>query len=37
MYDLAAEMRKRLGSKAQTIAYGHVGDCAFLPFRILSL
>jgi len=26
MYDLAAEMRKRLGSKAQTIAYGHVGD-----------
>ncbi len=27
MYDLATEVRERLGDKAQTIAYGHVGDC----------
>jgi len=26
MYDLATEVRERLGNKAQTIAYGHVGD-----------
>jgi hypothetical protein len=27
MYDLAIDIRERLGDKALTIAYGHVGDC----------
>ena len=34
MYDLATEVRERLGDKAQTIAYGHVGDCTCTPVSV---